>query len=90
MRLLPGIQSINAGQNNKLSDAILVAGDVVSDNKLNILDYNILIGCYSDLAPATACNDIQKKNSSDLNDDGAVNQFDYNLFIREIATQPGQ
>lgn len=31
-----------------------------------------------------------KKAAADLNDDGNVNQVDYNLFLREIATQPGQ
>lgn len=29
------------------------------------------------------------KLATDLNDDGKVNQVDYNLFIREISTQPG-
>lgn len=90
VRLLQGIQNIKSGQNNQLPDAIFIAGDVISDNQLNIQDYNIILGCYSDLAPATNCKDIQSKNSADLNDDGAVNQFDYNLFLREIATQPGQ
>lgn len=31
-----------------------------------------------------------KKAAADINDDGFVNQVDYNLFLREIATQPGQ
>jgi Mg-chelatase subunit ChlD len=89
-RLIPGIQSIVAGQSNKLPNATFIAGDINNDNKLNILDYNILTGCYSDLAAATSCNDAQNKLASDLNDDGAVNQFDYNLFLREIAIQPGE
>jgi Mg-chelatase subunit ChlD len=88
-RLLPGIQNITAGQNNELPNATFIAGDIMNNNKLDILDYNTLIGCYSDLLSATSCNDTQK-TASDLNDDGAVNQFDYNLFLREIAIQPGQ
>lgn len=36
------------------------------------------------LAPGAA------KTAADLNDDGNVNQIDYNLFLREINTQPGQ
>jgi hypothetical protein len=88
-RLVPGIQNITAGQNNELPNATFIAGDIINDNKLDILDYNTLIGCYSDLAAATSCNDTQK-TASDLNDDGAVNQFDYNLLLREIAIQPGQ
>lgn len=88
-RMLGGIQQINEGQETKLPDIFFTAGDIVHDNAIDIRDYNQLIGCYSDLAPATACDD-QKKLSSDMNDDGSVNQFDYNLFLREIATQPGQ
>jgi Mg-chelatase subunit ChlD len=89
-RLLPGIQTINVGQNNDMPAITLVAGDVNNDNQLNILDYNTLLGCYSDLAAAPACSDQTKKVASDLNDDGQVNQVDYNLFLREISTQPGQ
>ena len=63
--------------------------NINNDNKLDILDYNTLIGCYSDLAAATSCNYTQK-TASDLNDDGTVNQFDYNLFLRETAIQPGE
>lgn len=89
-RQLPGIQNLKGGQENQLQDSIFTAGDIVYDNKIDIRDYNSLIDCYSDLEPATACTDNNKKIASDLNDDGAVNQFDYNLFLREIATQPGQ
>ena len=87
-RLVPGIQTINPGQTNSLSAISLVTGDVNNDNTLNILDYNLLIGCYSDLEPAKSCTDAEK-NSTDLNDDGAVNQIDYNLFLRELSTQSG-
>lgn len=89
-RLLPGIQDIKSGQSNKLPDAIFITGDAVMDNKLDIRDYNILHGCYSDLKAAANCKDNATKNSADFNDDGDVNQFDYNLFLRELATQPGQ
>lgn len=89
-RLLPGIQIIKGGESNKLPDAIFTAGDIKSDNQLNISDYNMLIGCYSDISSANDCKDTTNKDSADLNDDGAVNHIDYNLFLREIATQPGQ
>ena len=89
-RLLPGIQHPVANVDIQLPNAIFVAGDNVSNNQLNILDYNALTDCYSDLTPAVNCSDPQKKAAADLNDDGSVNQFDYNLFLREIATQPGQ
>lgn len=60
-----------------------------SDNQLSILDYNILIGCYSDLSPAVSCTP-ENKIKSDLNKDGHVNQFDYNLFIRMLNHSTGQ
>ena len=89
-KLVPGIQVITAGENNILPSVALVAGDSNNDNALNILDYNILLDCYSDLTVAVDCSNTAKKVSADFNDDGLVNQVDYNLFIREISTQPGE
>ncbi len=87
--LIPGILTISSNLTNVIPDTSLVAGDVNNDNKLDILDYNMLLDCYSDLSPAVNCNDT-KKLMTDLNDDSNVNQFDYNLFLREISTQPGE
>jgi Mg-chelatase subunit ChlD len=84
-----GILSITAGQKNTVPATTLVTGDSDNNNKLDILDYNRLLDCYSDLAAAAAC-EANKKISTDFNDDSLVNQVDYNLFIREIATQPGE
>ncbi|HSA84163.1 MAG TPA: dockerin type I domain-containing protein [Patescibacteria group bacterium] len=67
----------------------LVAGDVNGDNLINILDYNSIMGCYSDFEPPANCNETMAK-LTDLNDDGHVNQIDYNLFIREITVQLGE
>jgi len=47
-----------------------------------------LMGCYSDFLPPVSCQAVYQA-PSDLTDDGNVNQFDYNLFLREISTQPG-
>jgi Mg-chelatase subunit ChlD len=84
-----GIQTITASNDNTITPVSLVAGDIDNNNVINILDYNILIGCYSDLTAAVSCTPAQQV-ASDLNDDGAVNQDDYNLFLRELSTQPGQ
>lgn len=87
-RLVPGIQQLTPQTTNILPVFDLIAGDVNNDNKINILDYNLLVGCYSDLLPAVSCTD-ENKIKTDLNDNGAVNQFDYNLFLREITVQAG-
>jgi Mg-chelatase subunit ChlD len=87
-RIIPGVLNLSTLQVNQIPQVALVAGDVNNDNKVDILDYNLILDCYSDLSPAVACN-ATKKVMTDLNDDGDVNQFDYNLFLREISTQPG-
>ena len=83
------IQTIKLKANNTISAVSLVAGDVNNDNRINILDYNLLVDCYSDLSVAVNCVAATKKDLTDLNDDNFVNQLDYNLFLREISTQPG-
>ncbi len=87
--LVPGIQNLTAGQTKELPLAALVNGDINNDNQLNILDYNILMGCYSDLSPAVNC-PAGEELRADITDDGAVNQFDYNLFLRELINRGGQ
>lgn len=88
LRLIPGIQTINPLQTNTLPAVSLITGDVNDDNMLNIVDYNVIINCYSDLLPPKSCNDTNKL-AADINDDSFVNQVDYNLFLREIAVQGG-
>ena len=88
-KLVPGIHDIKNGVAYLVPQFQMVAGDVNGDNILNVLDYNILTDCYSDLKPALSCPDPNKKFISDLTDDGKVNAFDYNLFIRELSVQQG-
>ncbi|MEK7572005.1 MAG: hypothetical protein AAB553_07065 [Patescibacteria group bacterium] len=88
-RLVAGIQAVKSGAATTLPVTPLVTGDINRENTLNILDYNLLLDCYSDLAVASNCPTTQKKVTTDINDDGFVNQVDYNLFLREIVTQPG-
>jgi hypothetical protein len=87
--IIPGIQNITSGASNQLPVGVLANGDIDSNNSINILDYNILIGCYSDLLPPVSCS-IDNKPLADLDDDGAVNQYDYNLFLRELTNREGQ
>ncbi len=87
--IVPGIQMLTAGQTKTLPALTLITGDVNNDNQINIVDYNLLVGCYSDLLPPVSCN-AGDNVRTDLNDDGNVNQFDYNLFIRELTNLGGQ
>lgn len=80
-----------------LPDFVLVNGDVNRDNKLtapiskkdiNILDYNLIASCYTVAPVPTRCStDMAQK--TDLDDDGDNDEFDLNLFLREISVQAG-
>lgn len=86
--VLPGTQLITKHQSNTLPLIYLIAGDITDDNVINIQDYEALMNCYSNLSEATGCSDSQN-TASDLNDDGAVDFIDYNLFVRELSSQRG-
>jgi hypothetical protein len=55
---------------------------------VNILDYNMLMDCYSDLTPPKGPCDATKQRATDLTDDGAVNQFDYNFLLKFMQNAP--
>lgn len=82
-----GNHTLSKGVTTVLPETRLVNGDVVGDNVLNILDYNVLLSCYTDLQPAAGCTGNNVVVFPDLTDDGFVNQFDYNLFLRELKAK---
>lgn len=90
-RLIPGIQNVIAGQIYNVPAVNLVTGNINRDNAIDILDYNILISCsVFSTDNRGACNaNSQYSVLSDLEDNGVVNQFDYNLFLRELSVQNG-
>ena len=90
-RVLPGIQTITSGITNTLPSTNVVAGDLNKDNALTILDYNILLSCsiYSQDNNALCKSNPNFSTFSDLDDNGTVDQFDYNLFVREYSVQNG-
>ena len=94
-RLIPGIQNITSGQTIQLPQVNLVAGDINGDNAINITDYNILLSCINDPNIANIDNHALCNSNpsyiinSDLDDNGVVNEFDYNLFLREYSVQNG-
>ncbi len=87
-RQLNGVITINKSSVNQMPAVSLVAGDSNGDGALSILDYNMILDCYSDLLPARNCNPTKKENA-DLSDDGKVNQDDYSLFLRELSVSTG-
>ena len=89
-KMIPGIQQITSGILNIIPTAALVTGDTTNDNTLSVADYNLLLDCFSDLSQPKNCVDAAKKQATDINDDGNVNQFDYNLLLRELSVQSGQ
>lgn len=86
---LTGILTINKDATNQAPAVALTTGDTNLDNELNVLDFNVITDCYSDLLEAKNCSDTAKKTRADLSDDGKVNQDDYNLFLRELSIKQG-
>jgi len=52
---IPNIPTLTLGKVTNLKEITLTAGDIIGDNKIDILDFNALTGCYSDLAPPESC-----------------------------------
>ncbi|MBI4098354.1 MAG: hypothetical protein HY426_04945 [Candidatus Levybacteria bacterium] len=86
---LDGAIAVNKGSITQIQGARLITGDANGDGLLSILDYNVIIDCYSDLTPARNCSNQEKKTNADLSDDGLVNQNDYSLFLRELSVKTG-
>ncbi len=72
----------NSEEDNTIPPVYLVNGDINNDNKLDIMDYQILMSCFDNITDTASCTD---KTAADLNDDGMVNELDYNLFLRELS-----
>jgi hypothetical protein len=87
-KTVPGIYTMAAGT-LVIPAFSLITGDTNNDNQLNVLDYNLIIDCFSDLFPAKNC-DAQKKLMTDITDDGFVKDEDYNLFLRELLNRQGE
>ncbi len=101
-KLVPGIVNIKTLSKNPIPQTDLVAGDIKDDNVLNVLDYNILLDCgYGAINPLPIADPNSIYNSqfcvshtdfranTDLDDNGIINSFEYNLFLRELSVQNG-
>lgn len=60
------------------SNTDFVPGDIDGDNVINIKDYNIIAGCFGE----KSCNN---KDIADLNEDGAIDGIDYNIFLKSLS-----
>lgn len=83
----PGQILVNKGQVNNLGGSTqqinLITGDMDPDNDLDIMDYNILLSCWTKDATGDC-------KVADLTDNaGKINQDDYTLFLRELFMQKG-
>jgi hypothetical protein len=89
-RLQIGTFTVNATTTSVTVPRIVtMIGDVDGNNQVNLTDYNILIGCYSVLSPPKSCSAAYLPTSggeptTDLDDDGDVDQADYNLLLRKF------
>lgn len=92
----PGSITITNGQTTNMtsSNFYLITGNVnnedLSENRIDYLDYSLLLSCSIYSQDTTACDEDPKNiEHSDLNDDGIVNEDDYTLFLKEYANQEG-
>jgi len=85
-RLVNSSQTITSGQTNDTSFKRVVTGNVNEDNFLNIEDYNLLLSCSEfSTDNKAACNTQSSyKTLADLDDNGTINRYDYNLFMRDL------
>lgn len=88
---IPGIVTIQQGQENQLNTVTLVAGDVNNDNFLDIEDYNMYKACFGK-SRAQTVGSLSCANA-DLNDDGAIDgreSFrDLSLLIDSFINKKG-
>jgi hypothetical protein len=92
----PGFQTIvNTSTAINVPSINLITGDVDGNNTLDGADYNILLSCitdsdYKDTDGHALCNaNTNYKVRADLEDNGVIDKFDYNLFLREFSVQSG-
>jgi hypothetical protein len=78
---VPGIFTIKGAQTNVPPRVTLRPGDVNDDNELTNADFNAIEACFTNPGSPPRCSGDQLK-AADLDDDGTVGLFDYNLFLR--------
>lgn len=82
---LPGIINITPELLTiPIDNVTFIAGDANDDGIINLLDYSFIITCYSDSGGAS--DECEDPDGADLDNNGDVDLFDINLFIRELSS----
>lgn len=86
---IPVIYTLTPGLKHTISLAKLTVGDINGDNRVDILDYEILRSCFEDKANSAACG--SNKQLANLDDDTLekVDGVDYYVFVRSLSVREG-
>ena len=79
----------SANQTITASRVNMIAGDINGDNNLTIDDYTILISCSTLSSNPGACTEANRL-LADLNDNGAIDTADTQLWRQELYTKEGE
>lgn len=82
-------QIVKPGETYTLPPTDLIAGDIDNDNQLSVLDYSQIAQCYTYPNKPPHC-DKERIDTVDTDDNGVINEFDVNLFIRELSERIGE
>lgn len=80
--------TINKGTTVPVPVFDLISSDVNLDDKIDILDWNIIAKCYAFPGMQSICS-AEEILKADTDDDNDVDDFDLNLFRRDLSSRSG-
>lgn len=78
----PEFRLLKSTEVNELPPVMLIQGDVVKDNILNLSDFNAALSCFQNKR-------CDSQEVIDFNDDGNTDVTDYNLLLKSFTTLQG-
>lgn len=81
-------ETVKPGKAYTLPAFDLTSSDVDNDNILTILDYNQIVTCYQFPNEANPCSETEV-TSVDNDDNGVIDEFNVNLFVRDVSAVQG-
>lgn len=81
-------QEIQPGKSYTLPVVDLTSSDVDNDNRLTILDYNMITNCYTFPDEQPKCSE-KSAALVDVDDNGQNDEFDVNLLTRDVSVLKG-